>query len=140
MLSAERIVFGGGVMSDERLLPYICERARRQLAGYLPVDARAGGFDRLIVPPALGDRAGIGGAMLLAEQAGNAGSGSHSKVALGTASLACTANARLPATASQGHVLNSAAASTGSATIVPGNMLQLTRRDRISSTCSQRIN
>ncbi len=69
MLSAERIVFGGGVMSDERLLPQIREAARRQLAGYLPVEARAGGFDRLIVPPALGDRAGIGGATLLAEQA-----------------------------------------------------------------------
>lgn len=70
MLSAERIVFGGGVMSDERLLPHIRETARRQLAGYLPVQARAGGFDRLIVPPALGDRAGIGGALLLAQQAG----------------------------------------------------------------------
>lgn len=71
MLSCERIIFGGGVMSDSRLLPHIREAASRQLAGYLPVQARAGGFGRLIVPPALGNQAGISGAMLLAEQAGN---------------------------------------------------------------------
>jgi outer membrane receptor protein involved in Fe transport len=44
-------------------------------------------------------------------------------VALGTAGLACAANAPLPATASQGHASNSAA-DTGNGTIVPGNMLQ----------------
>lgn len=71
MLSCERIVFGGGVMSDERLLAHIREAASRQLADYLPVHARAGGFDHLIVPPALADQAGIIGAMLLAEQAGS---------------------------------------------------------------------
>ena len=65
MLSAQRIVFGGGVM-HEWLLPHIRAAAARELGGYLPVDARCGGFDRLIVPPALADRAGITGAMLLA--------------------------------------------------------------------------
>lgn len=69
MLSCERIIFGGGVMSDARLLPHIREAASRQLAGYLPVEARAGGFDRLIAAPALGSQAGVTGAMLLAEQA-----------------------------------------------------------------------
>ena len=71
MLSAQRIVFGGGVMSDERLLPHIREAAHRELAGYLPVEGRAGGFVRLIVAPALGSQAGIAGALLLAERAGN---------------------------------------------------------------------
>lgn len=65
LLSTRRIVFGGGVMS-ERLLPYIRRAAERELAGYLPVAARAGGFDRLIVAPALGEHAGIAGAMVLA--------------------------------------------------------------------------
>jgi fructokinase len=67
MLSSERIVFGGGVMSDGRVLPQIRAAARRELAGYLPIEARAGGFERLICAPELGDRAGIAGAFLLAE-------------------------------------------------------------------------
>lgn len=65
VLSTRRIVFGGGVMS-ERLLPHIRRAAERELGGYLPITARAGGFDRLIVAPALGEQAGITGAMLLA--------------------------------------------------------------------------
>ncbi len=65
MLSCRRIVFGGGVISG-RLLPHIRASAARELAGYLPVDSRGGGFERLIVSPALGDHAGITGAMLLA--------------------------------------------------------------------------
>lgn len=71
MLSAQRIVFGGGVMSDQRLLPHIREAAHRELAGYLPVEARAGGFARLIVAPVLGGQAGIAGALLLAERTGS---------------------------------------------------------------------
>lgn len=66
MLASERIVFGGGVMASPRLLAHIRTAAREQLAGYLPIDRRVGGFDRLIVSPGLGDRAGIIGAMLLA--------------------------------------------------------------------------
>ena len=67
MLASERIVFGGGVMSDGRVLPHIRAAARRELAGYLPIEARVGGFERLITPPQLGDRAGVAGAFLLAE-------------------------------------------------------------------------
>lgn len=65
VLSARRIIFGGGVTSA-RLLPLIRAAAERELAGYLPVATRGGGFERLIVAPVLGDRAGITGAMLLA--------------------------------------------------------------------------
>lgn len=65
VLSTRRIVFGGGVMSA-RLLGRVRACAERQLAGYLPVAARAGGFERLIVSPGLGDQAGITGAMMLA--------------------------------------------------------------------------
>jgi fructokinase len=69
MVSCERIVFGGGVVSGGRLLPYIRQSASRWLGGYLPIEARAGGFDRYIAAPGLGDAAGTTGAMLLAMQA-----------------------------------------------------------------------
>ena len=66
MLSCERIVFGGGVVSGGRLLPYIRKSASQWLRGYLPIEARAGGFDRYITAPGLGDFAGTAGAFLLA--------------------------------------------------------------------------
>lgn len=69
MVSCERIVFGGGVVSGGRLLPHIRESARRWLGGYLPIEARAGGFDRYITAPGLGDSAGTTGALLLAMHA-----------------------------------------------------------------------
>jgi fructokinase len=69
MVSCERIVFGGGVVSGGRLLPHIRQAASRWLGGYLPVETRAGGFDRYITAPGLGDSAGSAGAMLLAMQA-----------------------------------------------------------------------
>lgn len=64
--ASERIVFGGGVMSGADLLPRIRAVAAEQLGGYLPIEARAGGFERLIVAPALAGEAGITGALLLA--------------------------------------------------------------------------
>ncbi len=66
MYASERIVFGGGVMSGADLLPRIRAVATEQLGGYLPIEARAGGFERLIVAPALAGQAGITGALLLA--------------------------------------------------------------------------
>ena len=68
VVSCERIVFGGGVVLGGRLLPYIRQSASRWLGGYLPIEARAGGFDRYITAPGLGDSAGSAGAMLLAMQ------------------------------------------------------------------------
>jgi fructokinase len=70
MVSCERIVFGGGVVSGGRLLPYIRRSASRWLGGYLPIGARAGGFDRYITAPGLGDSSGTAGAFLLAMHAG----------------------------------------------------------------------
>ena len=69
VVSAERILMGGGAMNDGRLLPHVRAAARTFLNGYLPIEARAGGFDRFITAPALGARAGIVGAMLLARRA-----------------------------------------------------------------------
>jgi fructokinase len=69
MLSCERIVFGGGAVSGGRLLPHIRRSAGHWLKGYLPIDARAGGFDRYISAPGLADFAGAAGAFLLAMKA-----------------------------------------------------------------------
>ncbi|HEY6515567.1 MAG TPA: ROK family protein [Steroidobacteraceae bacterium] len=66
VVSCKRIVFGGGVVLGGRLLPYIRQSASRWLGGYLPIEARAGGFERYIMAPGLGDSAGVTGAILLA--------------------------------------------------------------------------
>ncbi len=72
MVSCERIVFGGGVVAGGGLLPFIRQSAKHWLGGYLPIDARGGGFDRYIAAPGLGDFAGTAGAFLLAMQAAGA--------------------------------------------------------------------
>lgn len=69
MVSCERIVFGGGVVTGGGLLPCIRRSASRWLAGYLPIEARPGGFDGYIAAPGLGGCAGTAGALLLAMQA-----------------------------------------------------------------------
>lgn len=67
ILSPQRIILGGGIMHQTHLFPRIRERVRDLLAGYLRVPALGEGIDRYIVPPALGDRAGLLGAFALAQ-------------------------------------------------------------------------
>lgn len=67
MLSVERIIFGGGVMANGALLPHIRAAAAASLNGYLQPLAHAGALDEYITAPLLGSRAGIVGALLLAE-------------------------------------------------------------------------
>lgn len=67
VLSVECIVMGGGVMANGLLLPHIRTAAAGSLRGYLQPLAHAGALDRYITAPLLGTRAGIVGAMLLAE-------------------------------------------------------------------------
>lgn len=64
-LSPERVVVGGGVMAHAPLLARVREALRRRLNGYLPVPD----FDAYLVPPALGARAGVLGALALAQDA-----------------------------------------------------------------------
>jgi fructokinase len=68
-VSPQRIVMGGGVMSQTRLLPLIRARTRHWLGGYINRREIGIGIDRYIVAPGLGDRAGILGALLLAMRA-----------------------------------------------------------------------
>jgi len=65
-LSPQRIVIGGGVMKQPSLLPRIHARVLELVAGYIDIDEQAGGIDRYIVAPVLGDRAGVLGAIELA--------------------------------------------------------------------------
>lgn len=67
ILSVERIVFGGGVMANGLLLPHIRQAAWASLNNYLELLQQREAFNSYIVTPALGTRAGILGAMLLAE-------------------------------------------------------------------------
>lgn len=69
MNSVERVVFGGGVMANGCLLPYIRAAAASVLKGYLEPLSQPGALDAYICAPQLGTQAGIAGAFLLAEQA-----------------------------------------------------------------------
>lgn len=73
MVSVERVIFGGGVMANGLLLPHIRGAAANTLQGYLEPLSQPGSLDDYIVAPALGTRAGIAGAFLLAEKAAGGG-------------------------------------------------------------------
>lgn len=65
-LSPQRIVLGGGVTKEPALLPLVRRRVRDLLAGYVDAPELGEGIDDFIVAPALGDRAGVLGAIELA--------------------------------------------------------------------------
>ncbi len=65
--SPERIVAGGGVLERSGLLGRIRRRLPELNAGYLPAPELGDGIDTYLVPPGLGDRAGVLGAIALAE-------------------------------------------------------------------------
>ena len=69
VLSPRRIVLGGGVMQQPRLLPRVRHRAVALLAGYVRAREIVDDVDRYIVPPALGAAAGVCGALALAHDA-----------------------------------------------------------------------
>ena len=69
IISPERLVFGGGVMSSEPLLRETRAAAARFLNGYAGHGASAASLERTIVAPGLGERSGIVGALALAERA-----------------------------------------------------------------------
>jgi len=57
-LSPQRIILGGGVLQREKLYPLVRAKVAELLAGYVEAPE--------IVPPMLGDRAGVLGAIALA--------------------------------------------------------------------------
>lgn len=69
VLSPQRLIMGGGVMHQEHLFPRIRRRVRTLLNEYLQSPAILEEIDTYVVPPALGDDAGVVGALALARQA-----------------------------------------------------------------------
>jgi fructokinase len=67
-LSPQRIVMGGGVMHVESLFPLVRKRLLELLAGYVHHRAIADDIDGFVVPPGLGDKAGMLGAVALAQR------------------------------------------------------------------------
>jgi fructokinase len=68
-VSPQRIIMGGGVMGQARLLPLIRPRLCHWLGGYIDREEIQGGADRYVVAPELGDRTGVLGALVLAMDA-----------------------------------------------------------------------
>jgi fructokinase len=68
-LSPQRVILGGGVMQQPQIFPLLRNKVQRLLNGYVQSPAILVGIDAYIVPPALGSRAGVLGAIALAENA-----------------------------------------------------------------------
>jgi fructokinase len=68
ILSPQRIIMGGGVMNQLHLFPIIRRKVQSFLNGYIQKRELAEGIDDYIVPPVLGGRAGVLGAIALAQQ------------------------------------------------------------------------
>ncbi len=68
-LSPQRVIVGGGVMAQPGLLAMVRREVARLLNGYVDAPEITGDIDGYIVPPALGNRAGVLGAIVLAELA-----------------------------------------------------------------------
>jgi fructokinase len=68
MLSAQRIVFGGGVMRDAAMLPLVRLAAYACLQDYLPPLKTRESLNKYVVAPALGTRSAITGGLLMAQE------------------------------------------------------------------------
>jgi len=66
-LAPQRIILGGGVMEQKQLFPLVRAKMRDLLNGYFQVSEILEGIDNFIVPPGLGGRAGVLGAIALAK-------------------------------------------------------------------------
>lgn len=68
-LSPQRLILGGGVMEQAHILPMVRSDLQKVSAGYLQADELDGEITKFVVSPGLGDRAGICGALALADLA-----------------------------------------------------------------------
>ncbi|MEZ4866670.1 MAG: ROK family protein [Caldilineaceae bacterium] len=70
VLSPQRIIMGGGVMDQTQLFPLIRREVQQRLNGYIQsATITTDSLDGYIVPPKLGSRAGVLGAIALAQDA-----------------------------------------------------------------------
>lgn len=68
ILSPQKIIIGGGVAGQEQMLPLVRQKVRAYLNGYVQSSQINQDIDSYIVLPGLGSRAGVMGAIALAEQ------------------------------------------------------------------------
>jgi len=66
-LSPQKIILGGGVMQQFHLFKKIRHKTIQYLNGYISSDAIINNIDEYIVPPALGNKAGMLGAIAMAQ-------------------------------------------------------------------------
>jgi fructokinase len=64
--SPRRIILGGGVPQHIGLIDKVRKNVQKQINGYVKSPQVLENIDRLIVPPALGNQAGVMGAIALA--------------------------------------------------------------------------
>lgn len=67
-LSPQRIIVGGGVMKQKKLLPLVHKRVKEKINNYIRVTEITGNIEKYIVLPELGDKAGVLGAIALAKK------------------------------------------------------------------------
>ncbi|MDP2975367.1 MAG: ROK family protein, partial [Anaerolineales bacterium] len=68
-LSPQKVILGGGVMQQVHLFPLIRRDVQTLFNGYLQSPVILKNIDEYIIPPALGERAGVLGALALAMDA-----------------------------------------------------------------------
>jgi fructokinase len=68
VLSPKKMILGGGVMQQKQLFPIIIENVVELLNGYIQHENLLVNIDDYIVPPELGDNAGLCGALALAKR------------------------------------------------------------------------
>jgi fructokinase len=68
ILSPQRVILGGGVMQQAQLFPMIRSEVQQLLNGYVKAPAILERIEAYIVPPGLGSRAGVKGAIALAQE------------------------------------------------------------------------
>jgi fructokinase len=69
VLSPHIVVLGGGIMQNDFLFPKIRKHVSELLNHYISVQPVLSNLEKYIVPPELGDMAGIAGGFVLAEEA-----------------------------------------------------------------------
>jgi fructokinase len=68
MLSPQRVILGGGVMQEPQLFPLVRRKVPQLINGYVQTPQILEGIKEYIVPPGLGGRAGVLGAIALAQR------------------------------------------------------------------------
>lgn len=69
LLSPKKVILGGGVMHQKQLFPLIRKEVARNINGYVASPAILDDMDNYIVPPGLGDNAGLCGSLALGIEA-----------------------------------------------------------------------